>query len=255
MRLNDMRKKFIAGNWKMYTTLTAAKDLAESLAKNIVDDSVTVAICPPFPWLIPVANIVSGSHVKVGGQNCHYANDGAYTGDVAPGMLVEAGCKYVIIGHSERRHGIAEPDLFLNRKVKAAITAGLEVIFCVGELLAERDGKQTEAVLEYQLAAGLAGLPESAVSKLVIAYEPVWAIGTGKVATPQQAQDAHAFIRSKFATMYSKVAADALIIQYGGSVKPDNAAEILKQADVDGALVGGASLKADSFIGIINAAK
>ncbi len=250
-----MRKKFIAGNWKMYTTLTAAKDLAESIANMITDDSVTVAVCPPFPWLMTVANTVTGTPVKVGGQNCHYANEGAYTGDVAPGMLVEAGCKYVIIGHSERRHGLAEPDLFLNRKVKAAIAAGLEVIFCIGELLAEREGKQTEAVLEYQLAAGLAGVPASALSKLVIAYEPVWAIGTGKVATPQQAQETHAFIRSKFATMYSKAAADSLIIQYGGSVKPDNANEILKQPDVDGALVGGASLKADSFVAIVNAAK
>lgn len=250
-----MRKKFIAGNWKMYTTLGAAKSLASAVAQGVTDDRVTVAVCPPYPWLNPVAGVLSGTHVRVGGQNCHYAGEGAYTGEVAPAMLLEAGCKYVIVGHSERRHGLAEPDLFLNRKVKAAVAAGLEVIFCVGELLAEREAKQTEAVLEYQLAAGLAGLNATAMAKVVVAYEPVWAIGTGKVATPQQAQEAHAFIRSRVATQFGASTAEALVIQYGGSVKPDNAAEILTQPDVDGALVGGASLKADSFLAIINAAK
>jgi triosephosphate isomerase len=250
-----MRKKFIAGNWKMYTTLGGAKGLASAVAKGVTDERVTVAVCPPTPWLNAIAGVLHGTPVAVGGQNCHYASEGAYTGETAPAMLREAGCKYVIIGHSERRHGLAEPDLFLNRKVKAAIAAGLEVIFCIGELLAEREAKQMEAVLEYQLASGLVGLPETALSKLVIAYEPVWAIGTGKVATPQQAQEAHAFIRQRFATLFNPSAAAALVIQYGGSVKPDNAAEILQQPDVDGALVGGASLKADSFLAIVNAAK
>ena len=249
-----MRKKFIAGNWKMYTTAATAKALAEGVAKGVTDNAVTVAVCPPYPWLGLVADVLKGSSVAVGGQNCHYAPEGAFTGEVSPQMLLDAGCKYVIVGHSERRHGLVEPDLFLNRKVKAATAAGLTVIFCVGELLAEREAKQTEEVLEYQLAGGLAGLSKDAVSKVVVAYEPVWAIGTGKVATPAQAQEAHAFIRKRFAAQFGDAAAQALIIQYGGSVKPDNAAEILRQPDVDGALVGGASLKADSFLGIVKAA-
>jgi triosephosphate isomerase (TIM) len=250
-----MRKKFIAGNWKMYTSLAGAKELAAAVAKGVVDDKVTVAVCPPFPWLLPVAETLKGSKVALGAQNCHYAAEGAFTGEVAPKMLLEAGCKYVIIGHSERRHGIAEPDLFLNRKVKAALKAGLSVIFCIGELLAEREANLTEETLACQLAAGLSGVPAASLSNLVVAYEPVWAIGTGKTATPAQAQEAHAFVRKDFAKQFGDGAAGSLIIQYGGSVKPDNAAEILKQPDVDGALVGGASLKADSFLAIVNAGK
>jgi triosephosphate isomerase (TIM) len=173
---------------------------------------------------------------------------------VSPGMLLDAGCKYVIVGHSERRHGMIEPDRFLNLKVKAATAAGLNVIFCVGELLSERESGQTEDVLWFQIAAGLNGLSPEAVSRLVIAYEPVWAIGTGKVATPGQAQAAHAFIRKRFGIHYGEAAAHALPIAYGGSVKPENASEILKQPDVDGALIGGASLKADSFLAIVRAA-
>ena len=250
-----MRKKFIAGNWKMYTSLSGAKDLAAAVAKGVTDDKVTVAICPPFPWLIPLAEILKGTRVGIGGQNCHYAEEGAYTGDLAPKMLIEAGCQYVIVGHSERRHGINEPDLFLNRKVKAALKAGLSVIFCVGELLSERESKQTEDVLAFQLAAGLSGVSKEQIGKLVVAYEPVWAIGTGKTATPDQAQEAHAFVRQQFAKQFGEESARSLLIQYGGSVKPDNAGEILKKPDVDGALVGGASLKAESFLAIINAGK
>jgi triosephosphate isomerase len=249
-----MRKKFIAGNWKMYTSAAGSKALAEGVARGVTDNAVTVAVCPPFPWLTLVADALKGSNVAVGAQNCHPQPEGAFTGEVSPAMLLDAGCRYVIVGHSERRHGLGEPDQFLNRKVKAATAAGLTVIFCVGELLAEREAHQTEAVLEYQLAGGLAGLSREAVSKLVVAYEPVWAIGTGKVATPDQAQEAHAFIRRRFAAQFGEPAAQALVIQYGGSVKPDNAAEILKKPDVDGALVGGASLKADSFVGIIRGA-
>jgi triosephosphate isomerase len=249
-----MRKKFIAGNWKMYTTAAGAKALAEGVAKGVTDNAVTVAVCPPLPWLGLVADVLRGTAIGVGGQNCHFAPEGAYTGEVSPQMLLDAGCRYVIVGHSERRHGLHEPDRFLNRKVKAATAAGLTVIFCVGELLTEREAGETEDVLWFQLAAGLNGLSPDAVSKLVIAYEPVWAIGTGKVATPAQAQAAHAFIRKRFAAHFGEAAAQALPITYGGSVKPDNAAEILKQPDVDGALVGGASLKADSFLGIVRAA-
>jgi triosephosphate isomerase len=169
-------------------------------------------------------------------------------------MLLEAGCRYVIIGHSERRHGLNEPDELLNKKAKAALTAGLEVIFCIGELLSEREAHRTESVLERQLTAGLAGIPSTQMEKLVIAYEPVWAIGTGKVATTQQAQDAHAFVRKTVATLFDSTIASALIIQYGGSVKPDNAAALMAEPDVDGALVGGASLKAESFLAIVQAA-
>lgn len=249
-----MRKKFIAGNWKMYTTAATAKALAEGVAKGVTDNAVTVAICPPFPWLGIVADAVRGSSVAVGAQNCHYAPEGAFTGDVSPGMLLDAGCKYVIVGHSERRHGIGEPDRLLNLKVKAATASGLNVIFCVGELLAEREAGLTEDVIWFQVAAGLNGLTAEMVSRLVIAYEPVWAIGTGKVASPAQAQEVHAFIRKGFARQYGEAAAQSLIIQYGGSVKPENAAEILKKPDVDGALVGGASLKVDSFLGTVRAA-
>src|SRR5262245_33603023 len=167
-----MRKKFIAGNWKMYTTAATAKALAESVANGVTDNAVTVAVCPPFPWLGLVADAVKASPVAVGGQNCHYAAEGAYTGEVSPGMLLDAGCRYVIIGHSERRHGQNEPDRFLNLKAKAATAAGLSVIFCVGELLSEREAGMTEDVIWFQVAAGLNGLTPEAVSKLVIAYEP-----------------------------------------------------------------------------------
>ena len=249
------RPKFIAGNWKMYTTRAAAADLASAVAKGLPAGSkARVAVCPPFPWLTAVADAVKGSAVAVGGQDCHYEKEGAFTGSVSPQMLLDAGCKYVIIGHSERRHGLGETDDLLNKKAKAALAAGLSVIFCVGELLAEREANQTEAVLDRQLSAGLTGLTAEPMANLVIAYEPVWAIGTGKVASEQQAQDAHAFIRRKIAGLFGENVAGSLLIQYGGSVKPDNAAGLLGQPDVDGALVGGASLKADAFLAIVAAA-
>src|SRR5580698_3486261 len=181
------RKKFIAGNWKMYTTQTQAKELAAAVSKGVTSDSITVAVCPPFPWLTAVGEVLKGSRVGLGAQDCGFEKEGAFTGQVSPQMLVEAGCRYVIIGHSERRHGLNETDELLNKKAKAALAAGLEVIFCIGELLAEREGNRTESVLERQLKAGLAGISADQMAKLVIAYEPVWAIGTGKVATEQQA--------------------------------------------------------------------
>jgi triosephosphate isomerase len=248
------RKKFIAGNWKMYTTLAQAKELAAAVAKGVTSDAATVAVCPPFPWLPAVAEVLKGTRVALGAQDCHFEKEGAFTGSVSPQMLLDAGCKYVIVGHSERRHGLNEGDELLNKKAKSALAAGLEVIFCIGELLAEREGNRTESVLHRQLTAGLAGLAPAQMAKLVIAYEPVWAIGTGKVATDQQAQDAHAFVRKTVAGLFGQPVADALVIQYGGSVKPENAAGLLSQPDVDGALVGGASLKADSFLGIVKAA-
>ena len=248
------RKKFIAGNWKMYTTLSQAKELASAVVKGIASDAVTVAVCPPFPWLVAVSEVLKGSKVGLGAQDCCFEKEGAFTGQVSPQMLLDAGCQYVIIGHSERRHGLNETDELLNKKAKTALNAGLEVIFCIGELLVEREANRTESVLHRQLTAGLQGITASQTEKLVIAYEPVWAIGTGKVATEQQAQEAHAFVRKTVGTMFGAAVADALVIQYGGSVKPENAAGLMAQPDVDGALVGGASLKADSFLAIIEAA-
>ncbi len=247
------RKLFVAGNWKMYTNLAEAKQLAGAIAKGVTTDAMTVAVCPPFPWLTTVAEVIKGSHVKLGGQDCAIEKEGAYTGQVSAPMLLDAGCQYAIIGHSERRHGLNEKDELLNKKAHGALAAGLEVIFCIGELLAEREGNQTESVLERQLALGLAGMTAEQLKKLVIAYEPVWAIGTGKVATEQQAQDAHAFIRQTIAKQFGKPAADGMVIQYGGSVKPDNAAKLLALPDVDGCLVGGASLKPELFLPIIQA--
>jgi triosephosphate isomerase len=249
------RPKFVAGNWKMYTTRAAAQQRAAAVAKGLAANTATrVAVCPPFPWLTAVGDVLKNSSVALGAQNCHYEKEGAFTGEVSPQMLLDAGCGYVIVGHSERRHGFGETDALLNKKARAALAAGLSVIFCVGELLDEREANRTEAVLDTQLTSGLAGLPADHLAKLVVAYEPVWAIGTGKVATTEQAQEAHAYIRRKIAGLFGENVAGSLLIQYGGSVKPDNAAGLLSQPDVDGALVGGASLKADSFLAIVAAA-
>ena len=233
-----------------------SRRLAASLGKGApADANIRVAVCPPSIWLTEVAAVLKGTSVSLGGQNCHFEKEGAFTGEVAPAMLLEAGCQYVILGHSERRHGFGETDELLNKKAKAALAVGLKVIFCIGELLAEREANQTEAVLDRQLTGGLAGLTAEQMASVVIAYEPVWAIGTGKVATPEQAQAAHAFVRGKIAKLFSENVAMAVLIQYGGSVKPDNAATLLNLPDVDGALVGGASLKADSFLAIVAGAK
>jgi triosephosphate isomerase len=250
-----MRPKFVAGNWKMYTSASSAKGLAATVAMNLGEDKrVMVAVCPPFPYLAVVADVLKGTSVLLGAQNCHFEKEGAYTGEVSPGMLRDVGCQYVIVGHSERRHGLGEADDFLNKKAKAALAAGVKVIFCVGELLAEREADKTESVLDTQLRNGLAGLTSAQMHSVVLAYEPVWAIGTGKVATPEQAQAAHAFIRGKVGEMFDAGTAAHVQIQYGGSVKPDNAAGLMSLPDVDGALVGGASLKADQFLAIVNAA-
>ncbi len=256
MRTTNMRPKLIAGNWKMYTSAAAAEELAVAVAAGApADPNIRLAICPPSIWLTRVAAVLKGSTVSLGGQNCHFEKEGAYTGELAPAMLIDAGCQYVILGHSERRHGFGETDELLNKKTKAALAAGLHVIFCIGELLAEREAERTEAVLDRQLTAGLAGLTPEQMANVVLAYEPVWAIGTGKVASPEQAQAAHAFVRGKIAMLFGEVVAQAVLIQYGGSVKPDNAATLLNLPDVDGALVGGASLKAELFLAIAAGAK
>jgi triosephosphate isomerase len=249
------RTPFVCGNWKMYTTAVTARELADAVARGVEDDRVRVAVCPPFPYLAAVGEVLRGSRVGLGGQNLYPAKEGAFTGEVSPVMLLDVGCRYVIVGHSERRHILGESDEFINRKVHAALDAGLTTILCVGETLEERQVNRTEAILDRQLTEGLKGVPADRVERVVIAYEPVWAIGTGHNATPEQAEAAHAFLRRRFGQLYSDAAAGRLTIQYGGSVKLDNAAALMAQADVDGALVGGASLKADSFLAIVRAAR
>lgn len=249
------RKPFVAGNWKMNTTAATARDLAAGVVAGLGGETrVAVAVCPPFPYLALVHDVVRPSPVMLGAQDLYPEKEGAFTGEVSPAMLLDVGCRWVIVGHSERRHVLGESDAFLNRKVRAGLAAGLSVIFCVGETLAEREANRTETVLATQLAGGLERLAAADLANLVIAYEPVWAIGTGRNATPGQAQEAHAFLRRQVAQRFGEGPARALRIQYGGSVKPDNAASLLGQPDVDGALVGGASLKADQFLAIVRAA-
>jgi triosephosphate isomerase len=250
-----MRKKFVAGNWKMFTTCDTARQLAAAVVRGLGQEQrVAVAVCPPFPYLSVVADVLKGSRIALGAQNCFHEKEGAFTGEVSPAMLVDVGCRYVILGHSERRHKLGETDAFINRKIQAALAAGLEVILCLGETLQERQANRTELVLEAQLIAGLGNLDAAALRRVVLAYEPVWAIGTGQNATPQQAQQAHAFIRDQIRQRFGEESASSLPIQYGGSVKPDNAASLFAQADVDGGLIGGASLNADHFLAIVRAA-
>jgi len=250
-----MRKKMVVGNWKMYTNTATARALAAAVVKGLGDETrVTVGVCPPAPYLLSVAEVLRGSLVALGAQNCYFEKEGAFTGEVSPTMLTDVGCRYVILGHSERRHKLGESDAFINRKVHAALAAGLHVILCLGETLAERQANQTEAVLDTQLQGSFAGLDAQALPRIVLAYEPVWAIGTGQNATPEQAQAAHAFLRGRIAERFGQPAAQSLLIQYGGSVKPDNAATLMHQPDVDGGLIGGASLNADQFLAIVRAA-
>lgn len=255
-----MRRPLIAGNWKMNLNLRDARALVAGIVEGLTGlgraaDAVDVVVCPPFPYLFPMAKAVSGSSVQVGAQNLYAEPEGAFTGEVSGPMIVEAGAKYVILGHSERRHtiGRGEDDWLINRKVLAARTAGLTPILCIGETLAQRTAGQTLDVLTFQLAAGLACVSVRAAGDVIIAYEPVWAIGTGHNATPEQAQAAHGHIRRQLRAAFGGVA-DELRILYGGSMKAENAAALLGQADVDGGLVGGASLKADSFLGIVRGA-
>lgn len=251
-----MRKPFMAGNWKLNTDSHSSVALAKAVAAGSADlagDHVDVAVMPPFVYLQAVAQAVSSSGVAVGAQDVYFEQKGAFTGEISPAMLKDVGCTYVLCGHSERRHVIRESDDLVGRKVTAAINGGLLPIVCVGELLEERDGGKTENVVERHLRTGLAGLDAEKMSAVTIAYEPVWAIGTGRTATPQQAQEVHLFIRGLLAKMYGKDLARETRILYGGSVKPENARELMAQADVDGLLVGGASLKADDFIKIIQA--
>jgi triosephosphate isomerase len=248
------RKKFVAGNWKMFTTRATATALAEAVAKGVTDDRVTVAVCPPFPYLLPVADAVRGSKVAVGAQDVYFEKEGAFTGEVSPAMLLDAGCKYVIVGHSERRHKLGEDNALINRKVRASLDAGLTVILCFGETLEEHDAGRIAEVLYTQVTTGLTGVPGEQLAKLVLAYEPVWAIGTGRTATPEHAQHYHNRVRTRLLELYDEEAVRSLRILYGGSVTPDNATQLMAQPDVDGALVGGASLTAEKFLPIVRAA-
>jgi triosephosphate isomerase len=254
-----MRRPLIAGNWKMNLNLGRGRELIAGIRKGLetngVRDQVEVAICPPAVYLFPLSEVLKGSSIRLGAQNLYHEASGAFTGELSAEMIVDSGAKYVIIGHSERRHTIGhlEDDRMINLKVRAAGRAGLTPILCVGETLDERNAEQTLDVLTFQLTAALVGMKITKSEDLVIAYEPVWAIGTGRNATPQQAQDAHAHLRARLRELAGPVA-DEVRILYGGSVKPDNAGEIMVQPDVDGGLIGGASLKADSFVGIVRAA-
>lgn len=247
-----MRPQIVAGNWKMNTLRDGAKALAAAIVEGTKGSKVQVVLCPPFPYLATVADAIAGSRVELGAQNCHFEMSGAFTGEISPPMLKDVGCHYVILGHSERRHGLHESDGFINFKVHTALEAGLHVILCVGETLDERKANRFERVFQRQVLAALAGLTTDDLSRLVLAYEPVWAIGTGETATPQQAQEAHAFIRSHIAQLHGENVAAALPILYGGSVKGDNARGLFSQPDVDGGLIGGASLKAGDFLQIVN---
>ncbi|MBX7103435.1 MAG: triose-phosphate isomerase [Gemmataceae bacterium] len=245
------RQKFVAGNWKMFTSAASGRALARAVAAGVTDDRVRVAVAPPYPYLALIAECLAGSRVGVAAQNLYPAHEGAFTGEVSPEMLKDVGCKYVILGHSERRHGLGERNEFINLKVRAAIDAGLDVILCVGETLEEREKDHTQQIIWRQLYDALAGFDRALVHRLTIAYEPVWAIGTGRTATPDQAQEVHAYIRGLARKAWDEQSAAALTIQYGGSVKAENARELMSQPDIDGALVGGASLKPESFLAIV----
>jgi triosephosphate isomerase len=253
-----MRKPFVAGNWKMNLTRNEAVALATGLAGKAPQfGNAEVGVIPAFVHIDAVRNWAlkdAGQAIGVGAQDAYFEKNGAFTGEVSTAMLSDLGVKYVLVGHSERRHILGESDAVCNKKVHAVLAAGLTCILCVGEQLEERKANETFNVCRTQLVDGLKGVDKAKVGQLVIAYEPVWAIGTGLTATKEQAQEVHAFIRGELAKIFDQAAADGLRIQYGGSVKASNAGELMSQPDVDGALVGGASLKVDEFLGIITAA-
>ena len=250
-----MRKQIIAGNWKMHTDLAEATILVEGIKAALAEGEVSreVVVCPPFTGLSTVADLIEDTDVRLGAQNMYFEPKGAFTGEVSPLMLTDVGCHYVILGHSERREYFSESDALINQKIKAAFQYDLIPILCVGESLAQREANETQSFIDNLFTAGLEDLTAEQVSQMVIAYEPIWAIGTGKTATAEQAGEVCTAIRAKVAALFDAATAEALRIQYGGSVKGSNAKEILSQPDIDGALVGGASLKADDFMAIIKA--
>jgi len=247
-----MRKPFIAGNWKMYKTTAEAIAFAEEFKKLYGGTDVQAAVCAPFTQLATLKEIFKDTNIKVGAQNMHFADEGAYTGEISAAMLKEIGVDYCIIGHSERRQYFAEADQTVNQKLHKCFEAGITPIVCVGEVLEERDAGKELDVVKTQLKGGLENLTKAQTSTLVIAYEPVWAIGTGRTATPQQANEMCGFIRDVVETLYDADVADRVIIQYGGSVKPANATDIMNMEEIDGALVGGASLVPEDFMAIID---
>jgi len=249
-----MRKRIIAGNWKCHLTLQEASALIAELKGSCDTDAVEVVVCPPFTALATIAHALKGSRISLGAQDVFWEPRGAFTGEISPPMLVDVGCRYVIIGHSERRTHFGESDQSVQRKLRAAIAHRLTPIVCIGETLGEREANQTLGVLTRQLEGALDGVVADEAGRIVLAYEPVWAIGTGRNATPEQAREAHRFIRLWLERRYGMAVGDSTRIQYGGSVTAANAASLLQQPDVDGALVGGASLTADAFSAIVQAA-
>ncbi len=247
------RTPVIAGNWKMYKTVAQTVQFFDEFKPLVRGAShCQIVICPTFPALAAAVETVAGSNIQIGAQNLHWETEGAFTGEISGPMIAAAGCSHVLIGHSERRQYFGETDATVNQRLFAALKAGLTPIVCVGEALDQRDGGKTEAVLIQQLEGGLASLTQGDFSRIIIAYEPVWAIGTGRVATPETAAEAHAVIRDKTAQLFGPEAGEAVRILYGGSVKPDNAGGLMARPEIDGALVGGASLKPDSFAAIVN---
>ncbi len=252
-----MRKKLVAGNWKMYKDKSETIELISELKErlNTFQPDVEVAICPPFTSIELAGELIKNSPIKLGAQNMHSEIEGAFTGEVSVKMLKSFNVRYVILGHSERRTYFKETDEFINQKIKRAIEYNIKPIFCLGETLEERENGKTFDVVNYQLVKGLQGVSKHDLDKIVIAYEPVWAIGTGRTATPEQAQEVHAFLREKLSEIYDSEIAYRIRILYGGSVKPENASELFKQSDIDGGLIGGACLNAESFYQIILAAR
>lgn len=249
-----MRRPLIAGNWKMNTDRNGAVELARGIAAAADSEGAEILVCPPHVYLDAVSQVTASTPVQLGAQDVYFESNGAFTGETSTAMLGDLGCQYVILGHSERRNVIGETDSLINQKVHAALAAGLIPVVCVGESLEQREAGETAEVVKTQFEGSLMGLSQEQMEKTVIAYEPVWAIGTGRTATPEQAQEVHADLRKLIEIHYNSGSAEAVRILYGGSVKPANASELMQQADIDGALVGGASLKADSFAAIIEAA-
>ncbi|MCF8240448.1 MAG: triose-phosphate isomerase [Melioribacteraceae bacterium] len=248
-----MRKKVIAGNWKMHMDLNESIGLISGIKNGMTNVNSKVILCPPYTSLETASTLLKGTEIGLGAQNIHFEDTGAFTGEVSAKMIKSVGCQYVILGHSERRAIFNESDEMINKKIKKALSEDLNVIFCIGETLEQRESNVTKDVVGKQIKLGLEGIAPEQMKNIIIAYEPVWAIGTGKTASPEQAQEVHLFIRELVGQLYNNEISDELIIQYGGSVKPANASELLSQNDIDGALVGGACLEAESFLAIIKA--
>ncbi len=248
-----MRRKVIAGNWKMHKDLNETQNLISKLSNGLAKEEFNcdVIICPPYTSLSEASTLIKDTKIKLGAQNMHFEDKGAFTGEVSSAMLKSVGCEYVILGHSERRAIFGETDEIINKKIKKSLDSGLKPIFCIGETLQEREGGVMKDVIKRHVTEGLQHISKGEMEKLIIAYEPVWAIGTGVTASPEQAQEVHLFVRGLIAEIFGGDTAENIIIQYGGSVKPNNAKELLSQNDIDGALVGGACLEAESFTGII----